>query len=196
MTGDRGRGWRRHVPNEEVSYHERSVQDVMIEDLQRQVAELTKHLAAQIMEMNCDIDGRNSESNFENPYYNPVLFREQRDRNKRHGDLGFWVELSEFSGTLTALTIVSKSQAHLPNPSYVEDKFIEEDFSIDWVSPPIYDIYPNKEDLLQEVSFVVDVIKFIEKIRLLCVGSPHNEGFQLSNEEFHYVDWKFSIEFS
>jgi hypothetical protein len=43
MTGGRGRGrgWCRQVPNEEVTYHERSLQDVIIEDLQRQVAELT-----------------------------------------------------------------------------------------------------------------------------------------------------------
>jgi hypothetical protein len=33
------------------------------------------------MEMKCDIDGRNSESNLENPYYNLVLFREQCDRD-------------------------------------------------------------------------------------------------------------------
>jgi hypothetical protein len=82
------------------------------------------------MEMNCDIDDRNSESSFENLYYNPVLFWEHRNRDKRNGDLGFRVELPEFFGTFIALTIVSKSQAHLPNSSYVEedDKFIEEDF--------------------------------------------------------------------
>jgi hypothetical protein len=51
----------------------------MIEDLQKQVVELTQHLAAQNMEMYHDIDGRDSESNFENPYHNPVLVREQRD---------------------------------------------------------------------------------------------------------------------
>jgi hypothetical protein len=39
MTG--GCGWHGQVPNEEVSCHECSLQDVMIEDLQRQVAELT-----------------------------------------------------------------------------------------------------------------------------------------------------------
>jgi hypothetical protein len=26
-----------------------------------------------------------------------------------------------------------------------EDDIIEEDFSVDWVFPPIYDIYPNEE---------------------------------------------------
>jgi hypothetical protein len=41
---------------------------------------------------------------------------------------------------------------------------------VDWVSPPIYDVYPGEEDLLNEVSFVVDTLKFIEE-------SPHNEGF-------------------
>lgn len=91
------------------------------------------------------------------------------------------------------MTIVSKSQAHLPNPSYVEenDQFIEEDFFVDWVSPPIYDIYPDEEDLLNEVNFVVDAVKFIEENNDYHVfnESPHNEGFQLSNEEISYIDF-------
>jgi len=37
--GRRGRLWQ--VPNEEAPYCDRNIQDVMIEDLQRQVAELT-----------------------------------------------------------------------------------------------------------------------------------------------------------
>jgi hypothetical protein len=52
---------------------------VMIEDLQRRVTELTQRLAVQNMEIDCDIDNRNSKSNFENLYYNPVLFCEHRD---------------------------------------------------------------------------------------------------------------------
>jgi hypothetical protein len=35
MTGDCGRGQREKVLNEEVSYHECSVQDVMIKEFQR-----------------------------------------------------------------------------------------------------------------------------------------------------------------
>jgi hypothetical protein len=94
MIGSHDRGWHEHVLNEEVSYHERSVQNVIVEDLQRQVAKSTQHLAGQNMEKNCDIDGHNSESNFEKPYHNPVLFQEQHGRDKKHGDLGFRVELS------------------------------------------------------------------------------------------------------
>jgi hypothetical protein len=44
MTG--GSGWCGQVLKEEVPYHERSVQDVMIEDLQ-QVVKLTQRLALQ-----------------------------------------------------------------------------------------------------------------------------------------------------
>jgi hypothetical protein len=66
----------------------------MIEDLQRQVAELTQCLAAQKLEMYCDVDGRNSKSNFENPYQKPVLVREQCVRDEWLEDLGFKVELS------------------------------------------------------------------------------------------------------
>jgi hypothetical protein len=44
---------------------------------------------------------------------------------------------------------------------------------------------------LHKVSFVVDAIKFIEENNDYHVfnESPHNEGFQLSNEEISYVDF-------
>jgi hypothetical protein len=44
---------------------------------------------------------------------------------------------------------------------------------------------------LNNVSFVVDAIKFIEENNDYHVlnESPHNEGFQLSNEEISYVDF-------
>jgi hypothetical protein len=38
---------------------------------------------------NYDIDDRDSESNFENSYHNPILVWEQCGQNERHGDLGF-----------------------------------------------------------------------------------------------------------
>jgi hypothetical protein len=90
MAGSRGRDGRRgQVPNEEAPHCDRNIQDVMIEDLQRQVAELTQCLAMQNMDTKCDIDGRNSESNFENPYHNPVLVREQRGRDEEFVDEEF-----------------------------------------------------------------------------------------------------------
>jgi hypothetical protein len=52
--------------------------------------------------MYCDVDGDNSKSNFENPYRKLVLVWEQRVRDKWHEDLGFKVELPEFSGALQA----------------------------------------------------------------------------------------------
>jgi hypothetical protein len=61
--------------NEEVPYHVCSVQDVMIEDLQRHVTELAQHLAVQNLEMYCDVDSHNSKSNFDNQYHKPVLVR-------------------------------------------------------------------------------------------------------------------------
>ena len=76
-------GQRGQVPNEKVPYHERSIEDMMIEDLQRQVVELTQRLVAQYLEMYCDIDDHNSKSNFKNLYHKLVLFREQRVRDKR-----------------------------------------------------------------------------------------------------------------
>jgi hypothetical protein len=48
------------------------------------------------------MDDGDLESNFENPYHNPVMGWEQCVWDWRHGDLGFKVELLEFSGTLQA----------------------------------------------------------------------------------------------
>jgi len=50
----RGRGRSGPIPNEEVPTHERSIQDVMIEDLQRQVTELTRRLATQKLDHDLD----------------------------------------------------------------------------------------------------------------------------------------------
>jgi hypothetical protein len=86
MTG--GRGWRGQVPNEEVPYHERSIQD-MIKDLQKQAAELTHRLVAQNMDAKCDINGCNSESNFENSCHNLVPVREHRGRDEEFVDEEF-----------------------------------------------------------------------------------------------------------
>jgi hypothetical protein len=106
---------------------------VMIEDLQRQVAELTQHLAAQNLKMYCDIDCRNSKSNFENLYHKPVLFQEQRVRDERHEDLNFRVK-------------------------FVDEEFQHEDSSqcfVDWNFPPTYDTYVDDEDLIEvEENFI------------------------------------------
>jgi len=75
---------------------------------------------------------------------------------------------------------VSKPQSHLLNLSYVdeEDEFTEEDCLVDWVSPPIYDIYCNKKSLLEEVSFVVEKVKFFEKkkkiMTTMCLMKSYN----------------------
>jgi len=55
---------------------------MIIEDLHRQVGELAQRLATQNIEMYCNINARDSESNFENPYHNPVLVRKQRGRDE------------------------------------------------------------------------------------------------------------------
>ncbi|KAE8661446.1 hypothetical protein F3Y22_tig00113725pilonHSYRG00321 [Hibiscus syriacus] len=101
MAGGRGRGRREQVPNEEAQRRDRNVQDVMIADLQRQVAELTQHLAAQDFE-DREASDHDTNSAFENPYHNRSLFREHRGREECHGDLSFRVDLPEFFGTLQA----------------------------------------------------------------------------------------------
>jgi hypothetical protein len=93
----------------------------------------------------------------------------------------------------SVFTIVSKSQAHLPNSSHVEeeDKFMKEGFSVEWVSLPIYDFYPDKEDLLKERSFVVNTENFIEENNnyYMFDVSPKFVGFNLEVEEISLVDF-------
>lgn len=90
LMAGRGRGRRGQVPDEEVPYRDRNVQDVLVEDLQRQVAELTQRLVAQDFG---NVEGHESDSSFENPYHHRVRGREHRGREDRHGDFGFRVDL-------------------------------------------------------------------------------------------------------
>jgi hypothetical protein len=61
--------------------------------------------------------------------------------------------------------------------SLVTTKLIDEDLSVDWVSLPIYDIYPNKEGLLEEVNLVLDTINIVEgnDVYLVFEESPKSE---------------------
>jgi hypothetical protein len=72
-----------------------------------------------------------------------------------------------------------------------EDEFIEEDFSVDWTSPPIYDIYADKEDLLEEVNLFLDTIKIAKENDVHCVfdESPKSEISQWGLEKINYVDF-------
>jgi hypothetical protein len=181
MVGGRSHGGRREqVPNEEAPHHVRNVQDMMIEDLQRQVAELAQGLVAQEVgnrEMNSD-----SDSTFDIPYHNPAPYREQRGRDEEIVDEEF--QEDEF---------VDEEFIHGDVHDDVEHEDVENPSQgfVDWNSSPIYDVYHEEEDLLKEVSFVGDTIKFIEENNDYHVfdESPHDEGFQLSNEEISYVDF-------
>ena len=70
-------------------------------DVQRQVTELTQSLAAQNFEKQ-ETTGHDADSTFDNPYHNRVNFREGHGREAFMWNLGFGVELLEFSGTLQA----------------------------------------------------------------------------------------------
>jgi len=58
-----------------------------------------------------------------------------------------------------------------------EYEIIEKDFSVDWVSPPIYNIYPDENDLLEEVNLFLNTIKIVEEndVHLVFDESPKSE---------------------
>jgi hypothetical protein len=75
--------------------------------------------------------------------------------------------------------------------SLVATKLIDEDLSVDWASPPIYDIYPYEEDLLEEVNLVLDTINIFEgnDVHLMSEESPKSEISQWGLEKINYVDF-------
>jgi len=167
------------------------------------------------MDTKYDIHDRNSKSNFENPYYNPVLLREQRGRDEefvdeefqedvfvddefKHGDVHDDIEHEDVEDPSQEFVDWDSPPTYdidINDEDLVGDHLLydqEKESVVDWVSPTIYDdIYPDEENLLNEVSFLVNAIKFIEENIDYHVfdESPHNEGFQLSNEEISYVDF-------
>jgi hypothetical protein len=75
--------------------------------------------------------------------------------------------------------------------SLVTTKLINEDLFVDLASPPIYDIYPNENGLLEEVNLVLDIINIIEgnDVHLVFEESPKSEISQWSLEKINYVDF-------
>ena len=62
-----------------------------------------------------------------------------------------------------------------------EDGFIAEYCSIDWTSPPIYDIYPNEEESLENVN-LSDTHHVLDK-------SLEDKAFDLSVAPINYVSF-------
>ena len=75
--------------------------------------------------------------------------------------------------------------------SLVATKLIDEDLSVDWASPPIYDIYPDEEGLLDEVNLVLDTINIVEgnDVHHVFEESTKSEISQWDLEKISYVDF-------
>jgi hypothetical protein len=75
--------------------------------------------------------------------------------------------------------------------SLVTTKLIDEDLSVDWASPPIYDIYHDKNGLLEEVNLVLDTINIVEgnDAHLVFEKSSNSEIPQWGLEKINYVDF-------
>jgi hypothetical protein len=75
--------------------------------------------------------------------------------------------------------------------SLVANKLIDEDLSVDWASPPIYDIYPDEKGLLEEVNLVLDTISIVEgnDAHLVFEESPKSEISQWGLEKINYLDF-------
>ena len=61
--------------------------------------------------------------------------------------------------------------------SLVATKLIDGDLQVDWASPPIYDIYPDEDGLLEEVNLVLDTMNIVEgnDVHLVFEESPKSE---------------------
>jgi hypothetical protein len=157
MAGGHGRGGRRgQVPNEEAPHYDHNVQDVMIEDLQRQVAELTQRLAAQEVG-NREMENSDSNSTFDNPYHNLAPYREQRVRDEEFVD----EEFQEYE-------FVDEEFIHGDVHDDVEHEDVEDPTQglVDWDSPPIYDIDIKDEDLVGDSLSYDQEKKICSRFRL------------------------------
>jgi hypothetical protein len=115
---------------------------------------------------------------------------------------GFKLNILEFQGDLQPEKFLDRVAAagevldfkEVPEDrqiSLVATKLIDEDLSVNWASPPIYDIYPDKEDLLEEVNLVLDTINIVEgnDVHLVFEESLKIEISQWGLEKINYVDF-------
>jgi hypothetical protein len=154
--------------------------------LREQIAALTKQLSIESGQDRCwhipslhesDEDGACMEDEDENPLaehgvhgYQPLV---QAQANQ--WESGFKLNIPKFQGWLQPEEFLITEKIEKINKKKVlreaveimsqsveeeEDGFIEEDCSIDWATPPIYDTYPNEEvNSIHQVDFLgVDVI--------------------------------------
>jgi hypothetical protein len=115
---------------------------------------------------------------------------------------GFKLNIPEFQGDLQPEELVDQVAAvgevlnfkEVPEDrrvSLVATKLIDEDLSIDWASPPIYDIYHDEKDLLEEVNLIIDTINIVEgnDVHLVSEESRKSEISQRGLEKINYVDF-------
>ena len=101
---------------------------------------------------------------------------------------GFKLDISEFQGDLQLEKFMDRVTAvrkvldfkEVPKDrrvSLVAIKLIDEDLSVDWASPPIYDIYLDEEDLLEKVNLFLDTINIVEgnDVHLVFQESPKSK---------------------
>jgi hypothetical protein len=74
--------------------------------------------------------------------------------------------------------------------SLVATKLIDEDLSVYWASPPIYDIYPDEEEPLEEVNLLDSFAIFYDHSMYHVLDkSPKDKAFDLSVTPINYVDF-------
>jgi hypothetical protein len=115
---------------------------------------------------------------------------------------GFKLDIPEFQGDIQLEEFMDRVAAvgevldftEVPEDrrvSLVANKLIDEDLSVDWASPPIYDIYPDEKGLLEEVNLVFDTINIVEgnDAHLVFEESPKSEISQWGLEKINYLDF-------
>jgi hypothetical protein len=115
---------------------------------------------------------------------------------------GFKLDIPEFQGDLQPKEFMDwvvavgevldfKEVPEDRRVSLVATKLIDEDLSVDWASPPIYDIYPNEEGLLEEINLVLDTINIVEgnDVHLVFEENPKSEISQWGLEKINYIDF-------
>jgi hypothetical protein len=114
---------------------------------------------------------------------------------------GFKLDIPEFQGDLQPKEFMDRVAAvgevldfkEVPEGrriSLVATKLIDEDLSVDWASPPIYDIYPDEEEPLEEVNLLDSFAIFYDHSMYHVLDkSPKDKAFDLSVTPINYIDF-------
>jgi len=154
---------RRAYANQPPATQERDPQDIEIDNLRRQIQQLQEHLERYETFEHGDV-------------HDDVEHEDVEDPSQGFVD---WDSLPTYDIDINDEDLVGGSL------SFDQEK----ESKVEWVSPIIYDIYPEKEELLEKVNLSDNIENFVDKSSTHHVLDeiPKNEVFDLDVNEVDFL---------